>query len=141
MVKAHGTLMQVGDGVSPTESFTTIADVYDIRGPNLAMRTTETTNHSSANGWAEHIGTILEGGDITFDIGYAPTGATHDATTGILNDMENRTVRNFQLVFPDGSTTTWSFSALVVGFVPNAPVAGELRASITLRISGQPTLA
>jgi predicted secreted protein len=140
VIDAFGTLLKIGDGEA-SESFTTIANVHDISGPNLAMRTAEVTSHSSTGGWAEHVGTILEGGQLTFDIGYEPTGATHDATTGLINDMENRTERNFQVVFPDGSSTTWSFTALVTGFVPNEPVDGELRASVTLLITGQPTLA
>lgn len=138
---SFGTLLQIGDGGSPAEAFTTIASVHDISGPNLAMRTAEITNHSSTGGWAEHVGTVLEGGQITFDIGYDPTAGTHDATSGLINDMENRTERNFQLVFPDGSSTTWSFAALVTGFAPQAPVDGELRASVTLLVTGQPTLA
>lgn len=139
-MKAFGTLLKIGDG-GGSEVFTTIAAVYDISGPNLGQRTTETTNHSSTGGWSEHIGTILDGGDVTFEIGYDPVGATHNATTGLINDMENRTVRHFQLVFPNTGSTTWSFSALVTGFQPKAPVAGELRAGVTLKISGQPTLA
>lgn len=139
-ISAFGTLLKIGDGGDP-ENFTTIANVYDIRGPELELRTAEVTSHSSTGGWAEYVGTILDGGQVTFDIGYDPADSTHDATTGLINDMENRTSRNFKVVFPDTGNTEWSFTALVTGFAPDAPVDGELRASVTLKITGQPTLA
>jgi predicted secreted protein len=78
---------------------------------------------------------------VTFTIQYDPAGATHDASTGVLKDMGDKTLRNFQLVFPDTGTTTWSFSAYVVGFTPGAPHDDKLTAECELKISGQPTLA
>jgi len=58
-----------------------------------------------------------------------------------LKDLKNRTKRNFQLVFPDVGATTWAFAAYVTGFEPSAPVDDLLGASVTLKITGQPTLA
>lgn len=139
-IKAFGTLLKIGDAATP-ESFTTIAEVLDIGGPQLTLDTEEATNHSSTDGWEEVIGTILRSGQVTFDVNLLPTGATHSYSTGLLKDMVNRTLRNFRLVFPDTAVTTWAFAALVVGFEPSAPVAGILRASVTLKISGKPTLA
>ncbi|KKL69977.1 hypothetical protein LCGC14_2109540, partial [marine sediment metagenome] len=48
---------------------------------------------------------------------------------------------NFQLIFPDSGTTTWSFAALVTGFEPSAPVDGPLTASVSMLISGKPAIA
>jgi len=139
-ISSWGTLLQIGDGATP-ENFTTIAEVLDLNPPALAQDTEEVTSHDSPLGWAEHIGTILRGGEVTFDINYEPTEATHDAATGLIADMVARTVRNFHLVLPDVAATTWAFSALVKGFVPAAPVKGALRASVSMLVSGQPTLA
>ncbi|MBW2084434.1 MAG: outer capsid protein Hoc [Deltaproteobacteria bacterium] len=139
-ISSFGTLLKIGDGAEPTENFTTIAEVLDITGPSLSLDTEDVTSHDSTGGWEEHIGTILRSGEVTFDINYIPTHGTHDASTGLVADMMNRTLRNFQLVFPDAGQTTWSFSALVTGMEPSAPVAGRLQSSITLKISGQPTL-
>jgi predicted secreted protein len=137
---AHGTLLKIGDGGDP-ESFTTITEVTDIGGPSLEMNTIEMTSHDSVDGWAEFVGGILDAGEVTFSINYIPTDSTHDAGTGLIKDMADRTVRNFQLVFPDGSSTTWSFSALVTNFEPGEPVDDKLSADVTLKISGKPTLA
>lgn len=140
-IASFGTLLKIGDGGTP-ENFTTIAEVQDISGPSLELDVEEVTSHDSPGGWEEVVGTILHGGEVEFDINFVPTATTHrDQTGGLLNDMKNRTKRNFKLVFPDAGNTTWSFSAYVVSFEPEATVDGKLSASVTLRITGQPTLA
>lgn len=136
-ITAFGTLLKIGDGAS-SESFTTIAEVTDIGGPELALEISEVTSHSSTNGWKEKIGALLDGGQVSFSINYIPTNVTHNNTAGLIKDMTARTLRNFTLTFPD--TTVWSFSALVVGFSPTEPIDNALTADVTLEISGQPTL-
>jgi hypothetical protein len=55
--------------------------------------------------------------------------------------MVGRTKRNFQLVVPAATSLTWTFAALVTAFEPDLPVKGAQKASITLLLSGKPTLA
>lgn len=140
-ISAFGTLLKIGDGSGPPENFTNIAEVRDIAGPNLSLDVEDVTSHTSAGGWEEVVATILRSGQVTFDCNFVPADATHDPSTGLIADMVNRVLRTFQLVFPDTATTTWEFSAYVVGFNPAEPVAGSLSAAIALKISGQPTLA
>lgn len=137
---SFGTLLKVGDGAS-SETFTTVAEVRDIKGPSLELATEDMTNHSSTNGWEESIGTILSGGDVQFEINWIPSHATHSYAAGLLKDMVNRTLRNFQLVIPAALPVTWTFSAYVTKFPPDLPVKGGQRVSCTLKISGYPTLA
>lgn len=137
-ISSFGTLLKIGDG-GGTEVFTTIAEVVDIKPPALTLETEDVTNQSSTAGWRERLGSILDAGDVTFTIQYVPTAATHNASTGLIRDMKNRTRRNFKVVFPD--STEWAFAALVTKFAPNAPVKGKLSADVTLSSSGQPTLA
>ncbi len=136
---AQGTLLKGGDGAE-TEVFTTIAEVLDISGPGLSMEPVDATSHDS-DGWKEFIAGLKDGGDVSFDIQYIPSNATHkNASGGVLYDFDQRTLRNFQLVFPDSGSTTWTFAAFVTGFEPQAPVEDKLTASLTLKISGAPTL-
>ena len=139
-ISSFGTLLKIGDGAG-TEAFTTIAEVMDISGPSSTLNTAEVTSQTSANGYSEHIGTILNGGEVSFDINYGPTDGTHDESTGLISVMNARTLNNFQLIFPDSGTTTWSFAALVTGFEPSAPVDGALTASVSMLISGKPAIA
>jgi predicted secreted protein len=140
-IAAFGTLLKIGDGGTPTEVFTTIAEVTEIGGPELSLDTVDGTTHSSTGGWEEVIPTILRSGEVSFTIQYDPVGATHDASTGLIKDMTDKTLRNFQLVFPDTGSTTWTISAYVTGFSPSMAVDGKLSADCSLKLSGQPTLA
>jgi hypothetical protein len=136
---AYGVLLKIGNGAT-SETFTTIAEVRDIEGPELELETKDVTSHDSG-GWKEHIGTLLSGGEVSFDLNFIPQNATQGYDGGLLEDMVNRTKRNFKLVFPDSPATEWAFAALVTGFSPSAGVGDELKADVTLLISGQPTLA
>lgn len=137
---SFGTFLKLGDSGS-SETFTTIAEVKDIKGPKLKLNTEDVTSHSSTSGWVEKIGTLLEGGDISFEFNWLPGNATQSYSAGILKDMVNRTLRNFQLVVPAASTLTWTFAAYVTQFEPDLKVKGAQMGSATLEISGVPTLA
>lgn len=137
---SFGTLLQMGDGATP-EAFTTIAEVGDIAGPALSSDTAEATNHSSTDGMEEVVPTILRTGQVTFPINFVPTAVTQGYTAGLLYHWKQRTKKNWKLIFPDGSSTTWQFAAFIVGFAPKAPVNGILSADITLKVTGSPTLA
>lgn len=134
---AHGTLLKIGDG-GGSEVFTTIAEVKTISGPGIKLNTVSATSHDSPNHTMEVIAGLIDPGQVTFDINYIPTAATHNVTTGLLRDLKNRTKRNFQLVFVD--TTVWSFAAFVAQFTPDEPIDNVLNAKIILQVSGLPVL-
>lgn len=138
-ISAHGTLLKIGDG-GGTEVFTTIAEVRTIGGPKIEAIIKEVTHHSSA-GWVEKLPVLLDAGDVEFEVNFLPTDATHSYSTGLIKDLVNKTKRNFKLVFPDGGSTTWTFSAYVSNFEPDENADEELMASFTLSITGAPTLA
>ncbi len=137
---AFGTLLQIGDGGGP-EVFTTVAEIVTITGPSLSLDMIEMTHHESPGSWEEFVGGILRSGEVTFDLNYIPDDSTQDASTGLIADLEAKTLRNFQMIFPNTAATQFDFSAFVTGFEPSAPFDDKLGASVTLKISGQPTLA
>jgi hypothetical protein len=139
-ISAFGTLLKIGDG-GGTEVFTSIAEVGDISGPALKMDTQDVTSHVSPGAFRERVPGLLDAGEVTFSLSFLPTAATQSQSTGLIRDLRNRTKRNFQLVFPDAGSTTWSFAAYVTAFSPKEPVEGKLSADVTLTITGQPTLA
>lgn len=134
---SFGTLLKVGDGEA-SPSFTTIAEVQDIGGPSFELGTEEVTHHQSPGGWREKIGTLLDGGEITFDVNFLPGNATQDHESGLVYLMVNKLTRNFRLYFADADDTVWNCPALVTGVEPNNPVEGKADASITLTVNGQP---
>ena len=120
---------------------TAYAGVTNISGPGLSLDTVEVTSHDSTAAWEEFVATILRSGEIALDIVYDPADATHKyAAGGLIYDLVQRTAIALTLVFSDGGSTTWSFNAFVTGFTPGAEVADALTASVTLKITGQPTL-
>ena len=134
-----GTLLKIGNGSSP-ETFTAIAEVKDISGPNLSMEFAEFTHQQSSDGYREYKPTFKMSGDITFDCNFLPDDATQTfASSGLLYDYDQKTLRNFQLLFPDSGATLASFSAYVANIQPSAPMSEALSLSVTLRVTGEVT--
>jgi predicted secreted protein len=134
-VSAHGTLIKVGDAASP-EAFTTILEAKDISGPGFALGTVDVTNQSSASHVREKIGSILDGGQVSFECNWKPDNATQSATAGLHYLMMQRTVRNFQIVFPFTAPVTCTFPALVTACPPSASMEGALTIAVTLEVAG-----
>lgn len=129
-ISSHGTLLKIHDGVS---TYTTIAEVLDIAGPNIEVRTEETTNHDSA-GWAEFTPTIKDGGEVTFEVNYY-SAVTQDQ---VETDRDALTKRLWQVVFPlpSAGTDTRGFAGYVTNTEIMAPVEGVLKHSLTIKITG-----
>lgn len=128
---AFGTVFTLGGSA--------VVQVTNIDGPELSLDTVDVTTHDSASGWEEVVGTILRSGEVSLDIVYDPAAATHVA---LWTDLVAKAPVACTLVYPDHPThTTWSFNALVTKFKPGMPVDGALTGTVTLKITGAPTLA
>jgi len=121
--KAHGTLLARGG--------TTIAEVTSITGPGSSVNILAVTSMDSTAGVVEKIGGLLDEGEISFEMNYVPSNATHIA----LLAARTSTAQAFTLTFV-ASTDTISFNALVSAASVSAPVDGELTLSSTLAITG-----
>jgi hypothetical protein len=119
-----------------------IAQVQSISGPGLSLDTEDVTSHDSTGAWEEVVGTILRSGEISLDIVYDPAATSHKyAATGLLYDLGLRTATTYTLTFPSAPAASWTFSAFVTGFEPSMPHDGALTAAVTMKLTGQPTLA
>lgn len=136
----YGVKLKRGDGGGP-ETFTDIAEVMDIEGPSLKMDLADATNQDSAGRFKEFVPTLLDGGEVGLTLNFLPADATQSYSAGVLQDMINRTKRNFKIVFSNAGSTAWTFAAYVTEFAPSAPVGERLTAKVTLKLTGQPTLA
>jgi len=134
-IAAFGTLLKMGS--TPA----TIANVTSISGPTQSAETIDVTAHDSSSfPYREFVPSFVDLGEITFDINFDPSIASHQdgASTGLLHAMENRTLEDWQIVFPDG-TIMVEFNAYVVGFEMSLPFDDKASASVTLRTTGSPT--
>lgn len=129
---AFGTLFKRGA--------TTVVGVTNISGPGMSLDTEDVTSHDSTGGWEEVVATILRSGEVKLDIVYDPAAVTHkNAAGGILADLVGRASTTYSITFP--GPVVWSFTAFCTGFEPSAAVDGALTASVTYKLTGQPTLA
>jgi len=119
---------------------TVVAQVRSINGPGLSLDTEDVTTHDSTSAWEQVVATILRSGTMTLDLVYDPANATHkNAGVGLIAIMVGRATDGFTLTFPD--STAWVFDAYVTGFEPSAPHDGALTATVTLKLTGAPTIA
>lgn len=101
-VNAFGTLLQRGDGVTPTEAFTTIAELTNIEVPAAESDILDVTHHTSPGAYKEYVLGLKDGGEVTLEGNYVPTDATQRYSTGLLADNASGVLRHFRLIFSDG---------------------------------------
>ncbi len=133
-----GTVLKRGDGATPTEAFTAIAELFDIDPPGLDSTRIEVTHHESPSAHKEFIMGLQEVEEFTIDISFLPNHATHNETAGLVADWKNKTKRNYQLV---QGPKTWTFEAFVANFKPSAPKDDRRSANVTFRPTGVATIA
>ena len=120
----------------------TVAQVEGITGPGLSIDMADVTTHDSTSAFEEAVPGIIRTGEIGLDIVYDPADDTHDATggNGLLTRLNNKTKTNFSLVFTDTGTTTWALDGFVTNFEPGMPHDDKLSATVTVKVTGVPTL-
>lgn len=113
--------------------YTTIAQVFDISGPEIEYPQVKITNNSSPLNPAsqEYIQGLLDGGVVSFKL-YVPTNASEVAALYALQGTYT-----WKLTWPQGSV--WTFSAFIRKFkaVENTEKAVEFE--MELKLSGLPT--
>ena len=132
-----GTLLKVGNGAGV---YTTLAEVKDITGPGLTHDVEEVTHHQSPGRFKEKIATLIDGGEVTFNMNYLPQNATQSVSSGLLKDMIDHTLRNIKIVLPDVGSTEWILPCFVTNWEPTMPVGSVFDCSVTLTVARQPTL-
>jgi hypothetical protein len=133
---AYGDQLLMGNGATPTEVFTVIAEVRDFNLPEDRLDLWEATNHDSPNGREEHIPTILRTGEVTFDINLIPHATHMNGANSLRQLAVTRTKRNFRVITNDSESTQWDFAAYVTRFGPNSQVTSGGMAAITLKPTG-----
>ncbi|GGS47725.1 phage tail tube protein [Streptomyces violaceus] len=131
---AFGTQLQRGDGATPTETFTALANVTDITPPGLERETLDVSSHGSPEAWREFIGGLKDGGEVEIEVNYDPR--EHDDLVADLNDTDPR---NYKVVWPQ-NLGSWEFGAILTNFEVEAPHDDKLAASMTFKVSGKPTI-
>jgi len=127
----YGTLLKRGDGANP-ENFTTVAEVLSCTGPNLSLNIVDATHMESPGYTQEFLPGLIDPGTITLNCAFVPSDTSQ---SNLMSDLKNRTKRNFQMVFPDPTNTTWGFAGYVVGWAVTAPINDRLTADISIKVT------
>ena len=120
-------------------TYEVIANVTNIGGPDRSRETIDVTSHDSTDGWMEFIGGLKDGGEISLDINYDPAETTHDLD----DDFDDATPRGYQIVIlPDTiDEHTWTISGIMTGLGDEFPYDDKMGRTMTIKVSGKPTLA
>lgn len=108
-------------------------EVVDVTPPGFTQAAIDATHHQSPNGWGEIIlSGIRRQKPFTVEINYVA------AETFNIKDIAEAGMANWQILFPD-ATTTVTFAAGVTDFSPGPfPVEGKASATIEFTPSGEP---
>lgn len=139
----RGTLIQVGNASSP-DTMQTIANATDLTLP-ISAEVVDVT--ALCDLWRRRIPTLLDMGTIAFKIFWVMEEPTHrnsvnggSVGAGVRYLLVNQLVRNYQIVYPDGNSSTDAFPAYVTSFSITGSVGGVFTADINLSNSGAPSL-
>ena len=126
-------------GMKIKRNGTPVAGVRSISGPSLSVDTEDVTAHDSIDAFEEAVATIIRSGEVTLEINYTPTAATHrNASGGLINDLVSKNAATWTIVL--GANTIASFSGFVTAFSMSGEVSGALTASVTIKPTGVVTM-
>jgi predicted secreted protein len=117
-------------------TFSAIAEVNSIDGPNKSRETIDVTSLDSTGGYREFIASFRDAGQVSLEMNF-----TRDGYAAMNDDFETETAIDYQIVLPDTGATTLEFSAFVVDLGSAIPLDDKVTASVTLKITGQVTLS
>jgi hypothetical protein len=134
-----GVTFNIGSAaISGSPSYTAIAQVRKFNGIEIELLMSDVTNHGSAAGFEE---TIPSGrkkiAPIELELAFDITNATHaNASGGLIHALLNETKLAYQIIFPDASTTTWTFDAHVNKIKFDSPQEEHVMATVTMQPTG-----
>ncbi len=137
-VLANGTQLQKQD--PNTLAWAMISEVRSIQGLDMAQDEKDVTNHSSPNHARERVGTLVDPGQLAFEINYIPSDPTQNEVTGVLGDLVNRNRPQFRLILPNTGQKMFTFPGFVKEFKMKEPVDDVITASLTIRVISFPTI-
>ena len=113
-----------------------IEQVVSISGPDGSVGEIDVTHLASTG--KEYIGALPDFGQISLEVVWDPTLATHSA---IWTDFLAQTVASYQIRLSDSPQSTLTFSAYPSQYSAQLATDDRVSATISLKVSGSVTLA
>ena len=121
--------------MTATPTFTAIAEINDITGPNMSRDTIDTTSLDTTGGYRTFIGGFRDGGEVQLEMNFTLAGYDD-----LKLDFEDSDLRDYQIVLPDTGATTFGFTGLITSLGVKIPNNDKITASVSIKISGGVTL-
>lgn len=138
---AIGTQVFYGDGASP-EAWTLITNASSYTGPTMSGNVVDVTNNNTTNPWRRKVVTLLDPGEIPFDMYFIPSDTGQKAILSLFTTRglgSAQTPIPFKVTFADVAATTWLFSGFISKFSISAAVDNVVKAAVVITCEGQPT--
>lgn len=129
-LNGFGVILEVGDASGST--YTPTANLTTVEGPEIERETVDVTSHDSPEAWQEFVGGLKNGGEVSTEINYDPR--EHDT---LMAQFDKDDPVPWRIVWPN-SIGYMTFTAIMTGFSPEAPVDDKMAGEITLQVSGKP---
>jgi hypothetical protein len=128
----------VGFGTTLKWNGVAVAEIVsDIPMPSITVEEVDFFSHDSDDQFGESKPGKREPGEISFDCIFIPSDPAQIAA---ITDMMAGTTREVIITGPTAAGFTWTFNAYVKGFGGADPLKDKITISITLKITGKPTL-
>jgi len=135
METAFGTLLQRGDGATPTENFTTIAELSSVQAP-ISRSEIDGSHFQSPGAWMQ-FKPGMKSAEISFEGNWLPGNPTQNASTGMLADFNSGVIRNYRIVWRGEEVGVWEAPAFLREFEPGGSTDDKLAMSGTFRVAGE----
>lgn len=134
---AKGTLLMIGDGTGPPESFTTVGQIISVNGIDAGqLETLDVTDMDTPDRWKEFIGALIEAEELSLQVHFDPGNQTHQ---DLRTARDNATQTTFIVLVPTTPQWEWQFEGLVVSSpVVSGDVSGKLVGDISIKPTGKP---
>ncbi len=119
---------------------TAVGTVRAISGPGESVESEDITNHDSPGSYREKVPTLIDGGEVGFEIIYS-----HESgQTALRAAFAARTVAAVILELPDTagvSGTTFTFDGFISKWDWAIPDAGALKGNVSITVAGAVAVA
>lgn len=137
-MSAQNTYISKGTLSSPP-SYTEIAEVKSIGGPNESAEEIDVTHLRSSGGYREFLQSFKDGGELPLTLNFLPINPTQDGQTGLRADFASGTTYPWKITYPDGSYLTFDGWVKAIGQA-GTEVGSPLELNVTIRVTGPVSL-
>ena len=132
---AIGSEFRLGSTASPPV-YTLVAEILSIGGPEVSAEEIDVTSLDSTGGYKEYITGTKDGGTVSLEANWIKGNANQ---LSMRNLVDSGATRWFQISFADSPNTIATFQGVVTAFGMSADPGSQLKATFSVRISGQIT--